>query len=463
MSLEEGLLSGLSWKMSWDKDIEGLRYREERERRAKIDAANKAKMFADDFQYNNAMNVFDNPRVKEFSSAKIKEIGQFVNQNPDWETNMQKRAQYSQMIHDLKDNPELNRGLASDEGKKSFMKDLAEKKKTPEFDEDAYNEVSKQWDNYQKYGNQFVTSADPNELQKAGGYKEFNYNQPKDKLDFAKRAEELVKGLGKVKTVGANGTTYEYTPQENAETAAFSLYNQNPNQAEREAKALGFNNGKDYVKKLFTDRLGTAEGRGFAPQRESEWQYKARTGAIPEKDKTNVTSTVTDRGHDIILARNNENNEKMLTPITLDNNETVNVNQVHFHKDNSGNIRAYATVPLTKDEQTENTRTIADNVKYGEDKPLPFQERVIGISKAQANEVIHGNYKGIDNVEDLYKQKYNEAQVNFQHNDYKSKKSTESKAEYTPQQETGISRVMSHNNMSREEAIKALVSAGKLK
>lgn len=160
---------------------------------------------------------------------------------------------------------------------------------------------------------------------------------------------------------------------------------------------------------------------------ESEWQYKERTGAIPEKDKTNVTSTLTDNGHDITLARNNENNEKMLAPVSLGNNKTVNVNQVHFHKDNAGYIQAYATVPLTKDEQTENTKVIAENIQNGTEEPLPFQEKTIRISKQQANEVIHNNYKGIDNVEDLYKQKYNEGQVNFQHNDYQTKKSPQGK------------------------------------
>ena len=52
-----------------------LLQQESLKRQAKLAAEQKAKMFADDFDYTNAMNSHDNPLVKDFAMKKLMEFG----------------------------------------------------------------------------------------------------------------------------------------------------------------------------------------------------------------------------------------------------------------------------------------------------------------------------------------------------------------------------------------------------
>jgi hypothetical protein len=51
--------------------------------RAQALNAAKVKMFVDDTDYMNAVNSFDNPRIKEYSEQVIKDLGKYINENPE--------------------------------------------------------------------------------------------------------------------------------------------------------------------------------------------------------------------------------------------------------------------------------------------------------------------------------------------------------------------------------------------
>jgi len=262
MPLEFGLRTGLSADFGANNEINDLRYREAVKRQALTEAANKAKMFADDLDYTNgAMNPFDNPRVKQFSQFQIKRIGQFVNQNPDWETNLDKRAQYKQLTHDLKDNTDLRRGMASDAAFKQLDADLAEKSKHPElFDQEAYKHVLQQRDNYLKYGHQ-----DGEEAALREGPKAFLYQQPQDKVDFNKLAADGGAKLAETFKTGPNGSVIGSVPADASALEAKNLYQMNPAQADREARANGFASGADYLAKLVDIHAKKSMTQGFNP------------------------------------------------------------------------------------------------------------------------------------------------------------------------------------------------------
>jgi hypothetical protein len=158
--LEFGLRRGLAVDLQYDQRIADLRYNEQEDRRVTSEKKAQAKMLADDFSYNNAMNEHDNPLVKEFAQLQIRKIGTYVNSNPDWETNVTKRAEYTQLVRELKDNKALNRGLASDEGIKAYTQYSADPANAGIRNTPEYQASAQQYNNYIKFGNQYANSAE---------------------------------------------------------------------------------------------------------------------------------------------------------------------------------------------------------------------------------------------------------------------------------------------------------------
>jgi hypothetical protein len=257
MPLEFGLRAGLAQDFQYDQKINDLRYNEQLNKQAKLMAEKKAALFADDFDYNNAMNQHDNPLVKQFAQSKIKEIGAFVNQNPDWETNIAKRGQYKQLIRELKDNPDLNRGLQSDANYTAFQKDLAEKSKHPElFDAGAYTEVKKQWDNYIKYGNQMGEEA-----AKSQGKTAFVYQQPQDWADLNKDGMDYGSKFNdfEIKPLkgGGSGSYQEVPKEQSLNVLATDFYQRNKRQMDLRSRQAGYSDPIEYAKSLIRPGIKT--------------------------------------------------------------------------------------------------------------------------------------------------------------------------------------------------------------
>lgn len=255
--LEYGLRKGLAQDALYSQQVDNLHYNEQMNRQAQLMAEKKAAMLADDFDYTNAMNQHDNPLVKQFVQGKIKEIGAFINQNPDWQTNVGKRAQYKQLIRELKDNPDLNRGMLSDANYSQFQKDLAEKSKHPElFDAGAYNEVKKQWNNYIKYGNQFGEEA-----AKTQGKTAFVYQQPQDWADLNKDGMEYGSKFNDfdVKPLKGGGSgSYQEVPKEaSLNVLATDFYQRNKRQMDIRAAQAGYSNPVEYAKSLIVPGIKT--------------------------------------------------------------------------------------------------------------------------------------------------------------------------------------------------------------
>lgn len=159
MALEFGLRRGLAAKIDWNSRTNDLAMQYQLKKQAETEAAAKAKLYADDFDYNNAINSFDNPVIKEFARNKITEIGGFIRQNPDWETNISKRVQYKNMVKELKDNPDLMRGIQSDAAKREWDQWRV---KNPELaNSPEGKDYEMKWNNYLKTGNQDGVAGNP--------------------------------------------------------------------------------------------------------------------------------------------------------------------------------------------------------------------------------------------------------------------------------------------------------------
>ncbi|MCC7514540.1 MAG: hypothetical protein IT212_07590 [Bacteroidia bacterium] len=177
--LQFGLTRGLAVRVNEQGLIQDEARHFQMQKQAKAEQEAKAKLFADDFDYNNAINEYDNPRIKEYARGIFQKMGNFVRENPGWEQSFAGQAQMKAYRHELKDNPELNRGIQSDAAHKSLLKDLAEQSKNPEtFDKEAWDQKVQEWNKYTKYGHQGGAEAFAKE-----GNKEFTYQAPIDRVN----------------------------------------------------------------------------------------------------------------------------------------------------------------------------------------------------------------------------------------------------------------------------------------
>jgi len=139
---EIGDVLGMTVRNNTDQRIADLYKMDEMSRRT--DAINEArvKMLANDLDFQNAANSYDNGRIKEYSMGIVKKLGQYARENPDMKYNPDKLVQFNLMRRELKDNPELNRGVASDSAFAQLNKDLQEVAKNPQqHDSEAYQAI----------------------------------------------------------------------------------------------------------------------------------------------------------------------------------------------------------------------------------------------------------------------------------------------------------------------------------
>lgn len=198
--LEFGLRRGFSVPVVKDRSQE-IMQGYALKKQAQHEAESKAKMFADDFDYNNAINEYDSPRIKQYSQGKIKEIGTFIRENPDWERNVEKRVQYKSMIKDLKNNPDLNRGLQSDAARKDWDQWKADPKNSRVVNSSRGQLINEKWKNYEQFGHQDGEEG----LKRDGGPKAFSFVPPNLLIDVRQKGLEIGSKLGTTDTFTSGG------------------------------------------------------------------------------------------------------------------------------------------------------------------------------------------------------------------------------------------------------------------
>lgn len=237
---EFGEIQGLAVPLQFDQKINDLRYRQQQMDRAKAMSEAKAALFADDLNYQNAVNSHDNPLIKAESQNTIKQIGKFVRENPDLSTNVDKRIQLNELKRTLKDSPTLHRALASDAAYKTYVKDMAEVAKNPQqHDTEAYKNIRNEWENYLKYGNQGGEQA-----AREQGKQAFLYNKPRDFVDLNKAFQETGNSFKDLKTrpiKGGRNAYEEFANPNSLRAVATQMYDQNRRQIDLEAVKRGVN------------------------------------------------------------------------------------------------------------------------------------------------------------------------------------------------------------------------------
>ncbi len=183
--LEFGLRAGLSRPLVRDNSQEMVQMYQ-LQKQHQIEQENKAKMFADDFDYKSPINEFDRPLVNNFSRGVIKDAGTFIRNNPGWERDINKRIEYKQYIRSLKDNEHLNRALQTDSNWQAAQKDMADLK----YANVDFTPIKQQYSNYSKYGNQ---DGDIRDAEGKPVLKAFSYTTPAPPQDTTKLLIDLAK------------------------------------------------------------------------------------------------------------------------------------------------------------------------------------------------------------------------------------------------------------------------------
>lgn len=172
--MEYGIKKGLAQSFGFDQATADLARRTDQMRQAKLYAENEAKLLAEDFDYSNAMNAWDNSQVKSFAQGKMKELGAFIRENPDYKYNLQKRIAYNNLKKELKDNNFLREGMQVDANIKAMDTWSKDPKNAPLLDTPEYKKYVADLDNYLKTG-----SIDGNTANR----KLFTFAPPEERVD----------------------------------------------------------------------------------------------------------------------------------------------------------------------------------------------------------------------------------------------------------------------------------------
>jgi len=252
MAEEYGSILGQAVKIDYDQQVNDLFRYDEMRKRTQAMNESKAKLFAEDMEFQNAMNEYDNPRVKEFAASQINKIGQFMRNNPDYASNPIKMGQIKVMKNELKSNPALLRGLAVDKAHKEYLADLQESIKAPnQWDTEALKAEGQKFQNYFKTGN-----ARGLEGLQQEGEQPVVYTRPRE---FINLPETLLKSGQMINpsmvTKGKNLGEYTRTADPNHVSAIkASIWKENGRQIDVEAKKLGLNT-PEQVDKWLTDGI----------------------------------------------------------------------------------------------------------------------------------------------------------------------------------------------------------------
>lgn len=243
---EIGQISGLAQDFGYDQQVNDLRYQQQMLSQQQAQNEAKRKLFESDMDFQKGGNAFDQPLVKAENQKIVQSIGDYISQNPDWETNFQKRGYVKQLKNSLKDNPTVLRALSTNDNRQALLKYAQEaKQKGIAFDEDALNHELEKYSNYEKFGN-----PDGPEALQQEGMKAYLFNRPQDFVDMNpvyKEAGASIKNPEIIET--GNGGYYTKPKNEDVEARTNSILQNHGSQLMKQFAKDGITDPKE-IRKL---------------------------------------------------------------------------------------------------------------------------------------------------------------------------------------------------------------------
>lgn len=217
MALNRGLAQGLSVVVDYDSQIRDLQQQDQVNASIRAEKQRNAYLFGHDLEFGKANNKWDGPMLNEFTEKRVKEMGAYIQENPDWSYDPMKYGKVSMMKRELRDNPIVQRASRFSQQAAAYQ-EYANDPKNSMFINDL-EPYRKQIDNYLNTGS--IDGV-------YGNDKEFMFTPPHQGVDSA---EVIRNHFNDVNARGiaiwGDNLNRQYVTQEDMYAAAYSLATDN--------------------------------------------------------------------------------------------------------------------------------------------------------------------------------------------------------------------------------------------
>ena len=185
----QGRAGALAYQHDWQQSINTLYKREEHASRVRAEVEQKTQNYSKLLEKKNLTSPYNNARLQKFYSEHLPKIGQFITENPDFETDIGKHAQFMQMASQLQDN--------------DIIREELQVQKERELLHQNRNELTKEEFILENERLDGYWNQDPESQEKADPYFFNNYLI----TDFNKVADQAAQSLAKSTYVDKEGYT----------------------------------------------------------------------------------------------------------------------------------------------------------------------------------------------------------------------------------------------------------------
>jgi len=284
---EFGLLSGLAVRNTHQGEIDDLKYFEQLNKQNEAINMAKAKILADDFQFQVGSNNHDNEQIRIQGNAILDELAALKKAHPsDFWTNPDVQRQKAMLSHKMKIMPPVLNSMAFTDAQKKYNVIFEDYLKNPsKYDDDEIQNIRTQLATYDKTGHPEGEVG----IQRDGGKRPITFMPPtvqKDLEDLFKVARDIEPDEITTLHNGRDGAYRKKVSDKSLMNLATTMYNAEPAQYKRFVKA-----GKDPIQEIAnglklrskTEEFGGYEKDNFYAHADYMNRLKAATQTTPNE------------------------------------------------------------------------------------------------------------------------------------------------------------------------------------
>lgn len=284
---EIGLLQGLAVRNNRQGEIDDMKYFSELNRQNAAMNAAKARLYADDTEFQQGSNNYDAQKIREEGNAALNELSALKKAHvSDYWTNPDVQVQAKQIKNKLKSSPAVLRSIAYKDAQSKYNTIFEDYLKNPsKYDDDEIQNIRTQLSNYDKFGHAEGVDG----FQRDGGARPITFQPPtvqKDLDELFKVAKDIEPDEINTLHNGRDGAYRKKVSDKSLMNLATTMYNAEPAQYKRFVKA-----GKDPIQEIAnglklrakTEEFGGYEKDNFYAHADYMNRLKAATQTAPEE------------------------------------------------------------------------------------------------------------------------------------------------------------------------------------